>query len=136
MRNILILLLALPSLSFTTKTDQIEFFHGSLKEAKVLAAKEGKPIFIDCFTEWCGPCKVMTRRVFTDPKVAKYYNEHFINLKIDMEKGEGVFLSRKFQIQYYPTLIYLNKDGQEVHRVVGYRNGDDFLSEGKSAHTK
>ena len=58
----------------------IEFFHGTLEEAKEIAKRENKLIFIDCYTTWCGPCKMLSKFVFTDPEMGEFYNENFINL--------------------------------------------------------
>ena len=79
----------------------IEFFHGTLAEAKELASQEGKLIFIDAFTTWCGPCKRMSAQVFTQEEVGEFYNQTFVNLKLDMEKGEG----KDFQ----PCFLWIQK---------------------------
>jgi thiol:disulfide interchange protein len=125
-------ILVLPSMSYTT-SDGIQFFEGTLKEAIELADQQDKSIFVDCYTVWCGPCKAMSKRVFTTNKVASFYNKNFICVKMDMEKGEGLFYSKKWNIEFYPTLIYLDKEGIETHRAVGYRNEKDFIEEGNKA---
>jgi uncharacterized protein YyaL (SSP411 family) len=56
--------------------------------------KQVKPIFVDCYTSWCAPCKKMEQTVFVNDTVYKFYNEHFINFKVDMEKGEGVEMKK------------------------------------------
>jgi uncharacterized protein YyaL (SSP411 family) len=63
----------------------MEFEKGSFSEIKEKAKKENKLIFMDCYTSWCGPCKMMARETFTNDTVAKYFNEHFINCSFDME---------------------------------------------------
>ena len=55
-------------LQFSFAEDGINFFKGTFKEAKALAAKEHKIIFMDAYTSWCGPCKRMAKNVFTDKK--------------------------------------------------------------------
>ena len=57
------------------------------------AKKEKKLIFVDCYTTWCGPCKMLARDVFTKDEVADFFNAHFVNAKFDMEKDtDGIML--------------------------------------------
>jgi thiol:disulfide interchange protein len=65
--------------------DKIKFATGSWNDILVQAKAENKPIFVDFYTEWCGPCKMMSKQVFTDKEVAKYYNTNFISVKINEE---------------------------------------------------
>src|SRR3954471_13635384 len=74
----------------------IEFDHGTFAELLARAKKENKMIYIDCYTSWCGPCKWMAKNVFTNDTVADFYNNNFVNAKIDMEKGEGIELAQKY----------------------------------------
>ncbi|GAH00631.1 unnamed protein product, partial [marine sediment metagenome] len=67
----------------------INFNVHSFEEAIKTAKAENKLIFVDAYTTWCGPCKWMSKNVFTEGKVGDYFNESFVNVKIDMEKGEG-----------------------------------------------
>lgn len=95
--------------SFTTSevSSSIEFKKLSFNEAKELAKKTGKLIFIDCYTSWCGPCKTMARVSFTNDEVAKIYNEKFINLKVEMEKdADGKEIGRLYRINAYPTVLF------------------------------
>ena len=75
--------------SLHAQKSSITFFDGSWSEALTKARTESKLIFVDAYTSWCGPCKLMSNKVFTDKKVGKFYNDNFINVKLDVEKGEG-----------------------------------------------
>jgi len=99
-----------------------------LKKAKA----EKKLIFLDAYASWCGPCKMLQKNVFTQQQVGDYFNKRFINVKIDMEKGEGPALSRKYPLEAYPTLFFINGDGQVVKKVIGYHAPEDLLAIGKS----
>ncbi len=109
----------------------IQFTHGTWSEILQLAKKENKPIFVDCFTVWCGPCKMMSSTVFMEQAVADYFNSTFINAKIDMEKGEGIDIKNKYEVKAYPTFLYLDKDGKELNRIVGSMPGTEFIAESK-----
>jgi thiol-disulfide isomerase/thioredoxin len=119
------------AVSGQTQDSGIQFHQGNWSEALASAEKENKLIFVDCFTDWCGPCKWMAANVMTDPDLGKFFNEHFINVGIDMEKGEGLDLAKKYNIRAYPTLMFLNAKGELVHKVVGARQIPDFLAMGQ-----
>lgn len=99
----------------------------TLKEAAAKAKKEGKLVFVDCYTQWCGPCKKMARDIFPDTKVGKYMNARFVNLKIDMEAKYAEGLAKEWQVSGYPTFIIFNADGKEVGRFMGGSDADGFI---------
>lgn len=111
----------------------ISFFEGSFDEAKALAAKEGKLIFMDSYAKWCGPCKRMARDVFTVEEVGDFFNANFVNLKMDMETEEGRLLNKTYQVAVYPTLFVLDADGEIVLREKGYRDARGLLQVGRKA---
>lgn len=112
---------------------QIEFAIGTWQEVKQKAVKEKKPIFVDAYTVWCGPCKKMAAEVFTDPAVGKYYNETFVNYKMDMEKGEGVEFAKTYGVTAFPTFLYFDKKGELVNKSIGYKSADAFVKSAKDA---
>lgn len=91
------------------------------------AKKENKLVFIDAYAVWCGPCKLMVKNIFPLKPVGDYYNSHFVNAKIDMEKGEGIDLAKKYNVKVFPTYLFINGDGEEVHRTIGYVEEKDFI---------
>lgn len=68
----------------------ISFLEGTYAEALKAAKDAGRILFIDCYTQWCGPCKQMAKTTFKDAEVAEFFNESFINLKLDMETPDGI----------------------------------------------
>ncbi len=102
-------------------------------QIKAKAAKEKKMIFFDAYTTWCGPCKYLEQSVYTDASVAAYYNSNFINVKFDMEEGEGLHLAEMFEINSYPTLLFFSPEAKLVHKVIGALQADDFINLGKDA---
>lgn len=120
------------SLAFSQ--EGIKFENTNYKTLLQKAKTENKLVFIDAYASWCGPCKLMAKNVFTQKEVGDYYNANFINAKIDMEKGEGKDLAKKYSVKSYPTYLWLNSDGELVHTSVGYYEADDFLKIGKDAN--
>ena len=110
----------------------IVFFQGTLKEAIAQAKSENKNIFFDAYASWCGPCKAMEARVFPDSVLGDYFNQHFISIRIDMEKGEGPALAKRYtSIDGYPSLLFLNKDGHVIKTLLGSRDSEELLAEAR-----
>ena len=97
----------------------IDFEHCSFEEALNKAKTENKLIFMDCYTVWCGPCKALAKHVFPQKEVGDVFNKQFICLKVDMEKGEGVELAKKYDIKAFPTLLFMDVRGTVIHKVIG-----------------
>lgn len=99
-------------------------FDKAIEKAKA----ENKYVFIDCYTVWCGPCKMMSEKILPLEDVGKYMNEHFICIKLDMEKGEGREIAQKYHVTAYPTFLVLKTDKSLLHRVVGgTATGEEFV---------
>lgn len=107
---------------------QVKWEEGTLNLALKKAKESGKElVFLDCYATWCGPCQYMAKSVFTTKEAGDYFNKKFVNIKIDMEKGEGINLARQFKIQGYPTFIILNSNGKELGRIVGGAEIKQFI---------
>lgn len=128
-----LLFVGLKADSKKTRQDGINFAHMKFSEALALAKKENKLVFIDAYTTWCGPCKLMARTVFTEKQVGDYYNSHFVNLKMDMETSEGMFLAKQYSVQAYPTYLFIKPNGELVKRNMGATNSEKFIAFGKAA---
>lgn len=109
------------------------FFQGTWAELLKESQQTGKPIFLDAYAAWCGPCRMMAANTFPDEEVGKFYNEHFVNYKLDMEKGEGPALKMKYKVTHYPTYLFLDSQGNLRYRKVGYMAPEVFIQEGKAA---
>jgi thiol-disulfide isomerase/thioredoxin len=108
----------------------IVFFEGTFEEAKEKAKSESKLIFIDAYAVWCGPCKAMAANVFPKPEVGAVFNEHYINMKIDMERGIGLEFRKDYPVTAFPTLFFLDEDGNILERVVGAKQVPDLINLG------
>ena len=133
MRKILLaLLLGVFTLSLAAQGIKFEENH-DLYAALAKAKAENKLVFIDAYAEWCGPCKVMARDIFPQKEVGDFFNTRFINLKLDMEKGDNVALAKKYEVRAYPTYLFLDSDGKLVHKGLGSMPADQFVEVAKVA---
>lgn len=111
----------------------ITFTESNWKAVLAQAKKEHKLVFVDAYTQWCRPCIMMAKDVFTLDVVADFYNQNFINVSLDMEKGEGPALAKKYAVNAYPSFLYIDGNGKLVSRDGGYQEADKFIDAGKKA---
>jgi thioredoxin 1 len=97
-----------------------------MKKAKA----EKKIIFLDAYASWCGPCKLLQKNVFTRSDVGEVFNKNFINVKVDMEKGEGPQLMRLFPLEVYPTLFFIDPNGKIIKKIPGYQSAESLIQIG------
>ncbi len=119
--------------NFAGFSQGIEFYKGDWKEALEIAKNEEKLIFVDAYAKWCGPCKRMAKTEFTKEEVGRFFNQNFINLKIDMEEKMGREFGQQYPVSAYPTMMFLDGDGKVVKKVKGGRSGDALIEMGTSA---
>lgn len=112
-----------------TSYQGIVFETGTLNEALEKAKNEGKALFVDCYTSWCGPCQMMSKRVFPQKIVGDFMNPSFISIKIDMEKGEGVELAKRWKVNSFPTYLVLNAQGEVVYTSKGAMSAEMFIKQ-------
>lgn len=105
------------------------FVEGAISDLLARAKSENKLLFVDCYTQWCGPCKAMAKDVFPLKRVGNLLNEKCVCVKLDMETAEGKEVGKKYDVHSYPTMLFLNGDGELVYRLVGYRPSGDFIRE-------
>ena len=105
----------------------IEFFHGTYEEALQKARAEGKQIFVDVYTSWCGPCKMMAKNVFTRQEVGDYYNNKFVCLKLDAEKESSHAFFKHYQANGYPSFFWLDARGNLLDTRTGSVSPEDFI---------
>lgn len=139
MKKLLLLTFLLP-LAAMAQGQGIRFEHGlSWKEVKAKAKKEGKFIFVDCFTTWCGPCKKMSSEVFTEPAIGEFFSEKFISVKVQMDKtskddealkswyDDAAVIEKEYGVRAYPTFLYFSPGGKLVHTEEGSMSAASFL---------
>lgn len=99
---------------------QTNFRHLTMEEAAAKAKAEGKMIFVDLYTSWCVPCKMMADHIFPDLALGQFMNERFVCVKYDTDATEdGKALAQEFSVQAYPTFLILNADRELENQIVG-----------------
>jgi thioredoxin-related protein len=124
----------------------------TLDEALAAQKKAPKPIFMDVYTDWCGPCKMLDKQTFHDKAVVDYVTANYYAVKFNAEgnsevnyKGvkyanpqfmpdrQGRNAAHEFgqvlKIQGYPTMVVIDKKGEIANSIVGFRNTEQLLEE-------
>jgi len=117
----------------TTVNTGIVFSSKEYKQVLAEAKAKHKKIFVDAYATWCAPCKQLQKTTFKDPKAAAYYNKNFINISVDVEKGNGIGLAEKWNIEGLPTLLILDGNGKAIADHVGFVDGNGLLEFAKEA---
>lgn len=132
LRNIILLTAFVITIQTSYAQEGISFEKGTWSEVLTKAKSQDKLVFLDAYASWCGPCKWMAKNTFPDDEVASYYNAKFVNYKMDMEKGEGPAVAKTYNVDAYPSLLFVNSDGDLVSKNVGAMGPKDFMEMGAS----
>ncbi len=115
--------------TMSLQAQQVDFVqHVAWSDILQRAQTEQKIIFVDVYTDWCGPCKMMDRDVFTDAKLAGYFNDSFISYKINAEK-EGVDFARQYGAKAFPNLYFIDTDGSVLVNQIGALSTQELLDQ-------
>lgn len=95
-------------------------------EAMAEAKRTNRPILLDFYTDWCHYCHMLDEEVYTT-EIFKNKARSFVLLKINPEKDPGKTYG--FEVEGFPTILFLNTSGQKIHEVVGYMPADRFVGE-------
>ena len=136
LRYIILMVFTLSVATAQSQNRKIEFQDKPWNEIMQMASSADKIIFMDAYTTWCGPCKWIAANMFTNDTIADFYNSNFICAKFDMEKGEGLSIAAQYQVKAYPTLLFINSNGELVHKRVGApQKVSDYIEMGTIALT-
>ncbi len=109
----------------------IRFIEADFSRALAEAKKQHKLIFLDAYASWCGPCKLLKKNTFPDKAAGDFFNTNFINVAIDMEKGDGPALIEAYEVNAFPTLIITDEDGNLLTYTKGYISPQQLIDFGK-----
>lgn len=124
--------------SFTTIEDSDKLSWYDIEEVQKLAKEKPKNVFIDFTAKWCGWCKVMDKKTFTDPAVMEYLNENYYAVKLDFdsprefsylgEKYTAKELAKENGITGLPTMLVANSDFSRIEKIIGYQKPKPFIN--------
>jgi thiol-disulfide isomerase/thioredoxin len=97
-----------------------------LEEAKLIAQKTGKVIFVDFMASWCGPCKRMAAEAFETDEF-KALGRKMVLCKIDIDLNPA--LAEQYSVTAIPNVFVLKSDGTKVGSILGYGDVAGFLSD-------
>lgn len=105
---------------------QVDFKQGTVFEMLCMAKEQNKIIMVDVMTEWCKWCIELDNKVYAKSEVYDFANANQVNYKIDAEKGEGIAFAKRYKIEGYPSILFIDSDGKEIDRIYGYVPVKDF----------
>ena len=112
---------------------QINFESIEWDEALKRANAENKIVFLEAYATWSEPCQLLEKYAFSDLEVANFFNERFLNIRLDMEQYPGIGIADKYEVSIYPTLLFIDGNGKIVHRGCGAMDAGELLDLGKEA---
>ncbi|MCW7495377.1 thioredoxin family protein [Leptospira levettii] len=97
----------------------------SIQKGFETAKQENKFIIVDVFADWCTYCMVLEKEIFPDPEVSRILDQ-FVRVRLDGEEFPN--LRKKYNVEGYPTILFLDGDGNFVTKIVGLATKEDIVS--------
>lgn len=132
MKNTIMILVA--AISFgSTLTAQISFSPLSYQEGFEKAKQNNQLLFVDVFTTWCGPCKMLSSNVFPDEELGNVMNQSFVNIKVDGDDESNYGMMEQFEVSAFPTMLLIDPRTDRVRKIEGYVQADEIIREANYA---
>ena len=146
MRKNLLWVLFISPMFLAAQGQGIAFVHDlSWQQILEKAKAENRYVFVDCYTTWCGPCKLMDKKVYSNDSVGAYMNDSFISVRIQMDTTQqdneevcrwysaAHTIGQEYRVGMYPCYLFFSPDGHAVHKNTGRMDIKDFLSMARAA---
>ncbi len=118
--------LLLVSLSGLAAEERLHWFD-DFDKAMAYARAEDRPLFLDFYAEWCGPCKLMDRETYTDTEVAALIKANYVAVRIDVE--EHYALAKKYSANALPMIMIISTEDKELYRHNGFLSAQELKDE-------
>ncbi|HAC15547.1 MAG TPA: hypothetical protein DCE78_06330 [Bacteroidetes bacterium] len=135
MITLLLFIYGINTFEYSNETESrgIDFKDLLISEALNTAKIEGKDVYISFFTTWCASCQFMKLNIYKKRDVGEVFNNRFISLQINGERGEGIEAAKKYNVEMFPTLLILNAETGEIkHKATGFHDASALIIFAKS----
>ena len=120
-------------LNLIAEDTTLVFRNTSYSEVFKLAKKEHKNVLLYFHFYGCGACLKMEKNAFADKQVITFFDQNYICLKLNTREGEGIEISKTYNVRINPAFIFLDEGGKILHRIVGVYQPDEFLAQARNA---
>jgi len=102
----------------------------TIEQALAKAEQTGSILMVDVYATHCQQCEVMDRELWETPQGAAFA-EGLLAVRFPSDKPAGIDLQRRYPVLGLPLVLFINPDGTELDRIVGYRDPSSWLNEAR-----
>lgn len=99
----------------------------TLDEILAMVKTSGKTGLLYFTADWCGPCKLMQKETFIDDKVRTFVESNFLPFWIDNHNNNGPALNKQYNINAFPTMVFIDNSGKVIDKIIGYLPPDKYM---------